>query len=410
MRVITFVIALCGILNTATELTAQEIAHTRAVGRLGLNVFEAPKEDVPFEGLAVRLGGDFALQFQGLTQESAVDSTFANRLANNFNLPSANQNVDVQLDKGLRVHLRTYLSSRHHTEAYVKGGYLQIDDLEFVSEGLLSDVMQVVRVRVGMDDINYGDAHFRRSDNAQAMYNPFVGNYIMDSFTTEPFLEVSYLGAGGILAVIGATNGRLNQKPTDGDNGLVIYGKVGYDKQTNDALRVRLTGSLYRSSAGGTRDYLYGGDRAGGRYYAVLSGGDFDGRFNPRYAHQTAVMINPFIKYNGIEFFGLLESVSNGAYAGGGYTHIGSELLYRLGAEEDIYVGARYNQVSGEQVDGAATRTIDRLNIGAGWFMTDNVLSKLEYVAQTYSEEGFTGTLLEGADFSGFMLEAVIGF
>jgi hypothetical protein len=410
MRVITFVIALCGILNTATELTAQEIAHTRAVGRLGLNVFEAPKEDVPFEGLAVRLGGDFALQFQGLTQESAVDSTFANRLANNFNLPSANQNVDVQLDKGLRVHLRTYLSSRHHTEAYVKGGYLQIDDLEFVSEGLLSDVMQVVRVRVGMDDINYGDAHFRRSDNAQAMYNPFVGNYIMDSFTTEPFLEVSYLGAGGILAVIGATNGRLNQKPTDGDNGLVIYGKVGYDKQTNDALRVRLTGSLYRSNAGGTRDYLYGGDRAGGRYYAVLSGGDFDGRFNPRYAHQTAVMINPFIKYNGIEFFGLLESVSNGADAGGGYTHIGSELLYRLGAEEDIYVGARYNQVSGEQVDGAATRTIDRLNIGAGWFMTDNVLSKLEYVAQTYSEEGFTGTLLEGADFSGFMLEAVIGF
>ena len=321
-----------------------------------------------------------------------------------------NQNVDAQLAKGLRVHLRTYPSSRHHTEAYVKGGYLQIDDLDFVSEGLLSDVMQVVRVRVGMDDINYGDAHFRRSDNAQTLYNPFVGNYIMDSFTTEPFLEVSYLGRGGILAVIGATNGRLNQKPTDGDNGLVVYSKVGYDKQMNDALRVRLTGSLYRSSAGGTRDYLYGGDRAGGRYYAILGGKDFDGRFNPRYAHQTAVMINPFVKYNGIEFFGLLESVSNGADAGGGYTHIGSELLYRLGEEEDIYVGARYNQVSGEQVDGAATRTIDRLNIGAGWFMTDNVLSKLEYVTQTYSEEGFTGTLLEGADFGGVMLEAVISF
>ena len=410
MYALALFIALFGILSTTTEVVAQQIANDRPAGRAGINVFEVAKEDVPFEGLAVRLGGDFALQLQGLTQESAVDSVFPNKLANNFNLPAANQNVDAQLAKGLRVHLRTYLSSRHHTEAYVKGGYLQIDDLDFVSEGLLADVMQVVRVRVGMDDINYGDAHFRRSDNAQTLYNPFVGNYIMDSFTTEPFLEVSYLGRGGILAVIGATNGRLNQKPTDGDNGLVVYSKVGYDKQMNDALRVRLTGSLYRSSAGGTRDYLYGGDRAGGRYYAILGGGDFDGRFNPRYAHQTAVMINPFVKYNGIEFFGLLESVSNGADAGGGYTHIGSELLYRLGEEEDIYVGARYNQVSGEQVDGAATRTIDRLNIGAGWFMTDNVLSKLEYVTQTYSEEGFTGTLLEGADFGGVMLEAVISF
>ena len=239
MYALALFIALFGILSTTTEVVAQQIANDRPAGRAGINVFEVAKEDVPFEGLAVRLGGDFALQFQGLTQDSAVDSVFANKLANNFNLPSANQNVDVQLAKGLRVHLRTYLSSRHHTEAYVKGGYLQIDDLDFVSEGLLSDVMQVVRVRVGMDDINYGDAHFRRSDNAQTLYNPFVGNYIMDSFTTEPFLEVSYLGRGGILAVIGATNGRLNQKPTDGDNGLVVYSKVGYDKQMNDALRVR---------------------------------------------------------------------------------------------------------------------------------------------------------------------------
>ena len=34
-------------------------------------------------------------------------------------------------------------------------------------------------------EINYGDAHFRRSDNGNAIYNPFVGNYIMDAFTTE---------------------------------------------------------------------------------------------------------------------------------------------------------------------------------------------------------------------------------
>ena len=44
-------------------------------------------------------------------------------------------------------------------------------------------------------EINYGDAHFRRSDNGNALYNPFVGNYIMDAFTTEIGGEV-YLKTG----------------------------------------------------------------------------------------------------------------------------------------------------------------------------------------------------------------------
>ena len=45
--------------------------------------------------------------------------------------------------------------------------------------------MQIATLRVGHFEINYGDAHFRRTDNGNAIYNPFVGNYIMDAFTTE---------------------------------------------------------------------------------------------------------------------------------------------------------------------------------------------------------------------------------
>ena len=37
-------------------------------------------------------------------------------------------------------------------------------------------LFEIVTVRVGHMEINYGDAHFRRSDNGNAMYNPFVGN------------------------------------------------------------------------------------------------------------------------------------------------------------------------------------------------------------------------------------------
>ncbi|MDV7392919.1 hypothetical protein RZS08_16230, partial [Arthrospira platensis SPKY1] len=119
-------------------------------------------------------------------------------------------NLDVQLQDGVRMHLRTYLSSRHHTEAWVKGGHIQMDNLDFISEGFLSGLMKNARIRIGMDDINYGDSHFRRSDNARGIFNPFVGNYIMDSFTTEVFGEFTYL-KDGFIGVLGVTNGKLNQ-------------------------------------------------------------------------------------------------------------------------------------------------------------------------------------------------------
>ncbi|NNM16347.1 MAG: hypothetical protein HKO56_06795, partial [Bacteroidia bacterium] len=125
----------------------------------------------------------------------------------------------------------------------------------------------------------------------------------------------------------------------------------------------------------------------------------------------TAFQINPFVKYKGLEFFGLFESSTNGdSDVGGDFTQLGAELLYRIGEEEDVFLGGRYNMVSGKSSDASDDIAIDRINIGAGWFMTDNVLLKAEYVMQSYSDPGFDGTKLQGAEFDGIMLEAVIGF
>lgn len=205
-------------------------------------------------------------------------------------------------------------------------------------------------------------------------------------------------------------NGRLNQSVASTDDGFVVFGKLGFDIQPQEDLRLRLTGSLYNSSDKGTRDYIYGGDRAGSRYYAVAEGSDFSGRFNPRYAYQTAFQINPFVKYQGLEFFGLIEQVNNGADAGGGFTQLGGELIYRFGADENVYLGGRYNTVTGEQTDAASEIEISRINFGGGWFLTENVLTKLEYVKQSYDGDGYNGSLYQGAEFSGIMVEAVISF
>ncbi|MEQ9298369.1 MAG: hypothetical protein RIF33_07395 [Cyclobacteriaceae bacterium] len=383
----------------------------------GINVFETSKEDtVAFNGLGVRIGGDFAIQFQGLTQENNLVGDTLVDLASNFNLPTANLNIDVQLAKGARLHMRTYSSSRHHNEGWVKGGYLQLDDLDFLGDGFLSGFMDIATIRFGMDEINYGDTHFRRSDNARALYNPFVGNYIMDAFTTEPFAEVT-LQNNGLLGVVGVSNGRLNQSPTKGDDGIAFFMKLGYDKQINDDFRFRLTGSMYSSSDKSTRDYLYNGDRAGARYYGVLEGendsrvSDFLPRFNTGYGYQTAFQFNPFIKFKGLEAFGVIEFANNGdSDAGGGYTQTGIEVLYRFGSREQLYFGGRYNAVSGEEDDNASTQEISRTNIGGGWFLTDNIVTKFEYVNNSYDGEGWAGSKFEGAQFDGVVIEAVISF
>ncbi len=415
---VKYTLALALLVMTGSFVYAQQpsMNYFRNNDKTGLNVFETPKEDPqPFDGLKVRVGGDFALQFQGISQDNQLVGDTLIELANNFNLPTANLNLDVQLAQGMRMHLRTYLSSRHHPEAWVKGGYLQVDDLNWISEGALSGLMNVTTLRFGMDEINYGDQHFRRSDNARAIYNPFVGNYIMDAFTTEPFAEVTIL-SNGMLAVVGLTNGRLNQSPKPGDDGAAFYAKLGYDSQISDDLRFRLTGSLYSSSDESTRDYLYNGDRAGARYYNVVEGvndggSDFLPRFNTGFPYQTAFQINPFVKFMGLEVFGIVEIASNGDDAvGGGFTQIGAEGLYRFGGDEQFYFGGRYNSVSGEFADGLSTLDISRLNIGGGWYLTNNVLTKVEYVTNTYDGDGWNGSRFEGAEFNGVVIEATIGF
>jgi hypothetical protein len=396
----------------------RDLQYFRSPDKNGINVFETSKDnDVQFDGVKVRIGGANTLQFQALDHEnSGVNPIF--EIGPNFNLATSNLDIDVQLERGLRMHLRTYLSSRHHAQPYVKGGYLQVDRLDFISDGLLEELMDMVTIKVGHMEINYGDTHFRRSDNGQAIFNPFVGNYIMDSFTTEVGGEV-YLQNNGFLAMIGLTNGKLNQNVVQPAPGAIatrvsLVGKLGYDSQVNEDLRVRFTGSVYHTGQTASA-YLYSGDRAGARYYNILTAnsGEFrTPRFNPGFNNElTAFMINPFIKFQGFEFFGVFESATGKATAETdtrNFKQYGAEALYRFGENENVYFGGRYNLVTGE-TNAAEDVDISRFNLGGGWFITDNVLAKVEYVTQKY--EGFAaGSIFEDGKFDGFMIEAIISF
>tara|TARA_R110002049_G_scaffold191337_1_gene360243 strand:+ start:7191 stop:8471 length:1281 start_codon:yes stop_codon:yes gene_type:complete len=424
IKILLFICFASGILHAQQS----DLQFFRPNNKKGLNVFETSKSDtVAFDGLRVQVGGDFAMQFQGINQSNDANNLV--ELGSNLNLPSANLNLDVQLIDGVRMHLKAYLSSQNHEEAWVKGGHIQIDKLDFIEPGFMEEIMQYTTITIGLDEFNYGDAHFRRTDNARAIFNPFVGNYIMDAFSTEAFGEVT-LQKKGLLAVVGITNGKLNQKVVvtdESDNKLSFYGKLGIDKQLNDDLRIRLTGSIYSNHGTTTGTWLYGGDRSGARYYNVLhtqpdslgntEGAAFEGRYNARFKKLTAIQINPFLKFKGLEFFGIYELASGSneittpvVDKEGAFTQLAAELVYRFGTNERFYVAGRYNTVQGKTLESATEDLkINRLNVGGGWFLSKNIVMKVEYVNQQYTGNSWTGRFA-GAKFDGFNVEAAISF
>lgn len=418
----------------------------RPYDKRGLHVFETTKADLNtrYTGRKISFGAGFTQQFQSLKNENpgAENNTGTSDnalfpLAPGFMTAQANLYIDAQLGEGIRLHLANYMSSRHHNEFWVKGGYLQIDKFPF--EGKFWDnLSELVTVKAGHMEINYGDAHFRRPDGGHTLYSPFMEGNIMDAFATEIAGEV-YIQKNGIFGMVGISNGMIRGAAQEieetagnqfGAANPSIYLKTGIDKQVNDDLRLRLTGSLYHNSGtGGSGLTLYAGDRTGSNYQNVMeqyyTNGTAkaatamysSGRFNPGYNGKlNAVMINGFAKMQGLEFFGTYEYASGRAKATADAdnrvtTQYALEGLYRFGSYENLYIGLRYNVVNSELLlSGNLTDVnVNRFASGAGWFITKNILMKGEYVIQKYNDFPTTDYRHSGK-FNGAVLEAIIAF
>jgi hypothetical protein len=417
----------------------QKIQYFRPYDQRGINVFETSKEDsVGFDGVKVRIGANFKQQYQNLKHSNEADEVLAlpgtpnefdqNKLVpigGGFNLAMANLNLDFQLADGVRVNLVTYLSSRHHPETWVKSGYFQIDKVSFLNSEFMDNLWKNLTLKIGHMEINYGDQHYRRSDGGNGMYNPFVENYLMDAFTTEIGAEL-YWQKNGILAMVAITDGEIQGNVTrPDDRSPSFYGKVGVDKNLRENLRVRLTGSFYTTNSS-ISNTLYSGDRTGSHYYMVtepeyyLSSGVktatsvsnrfTSGRLNPGFRDAVqSFMINPFVKAGGFEFFGTYE-MSTGRASNETkdreYSQYAAEGLYRF-AQDKLYIGARYNRSEGEEAFGDVS--VDRTAIAGGWFLTKNVLFKVEYVNQNYNDYPSTD-IRHNMKVDGFVIEGIVGF
>jgi hypothetical protein len=422
----------------------------------GINVFETSKADtVPFKGLFVKVGGNFELTFQALGESNTAavvaapaTYTIAKGLANNvnallplthaFQLPEANLNLDVQLADGIRMNITEYLASRHHEDTWVKGGYIQFDKLPFLHSSVIDNIMKSVSIRIGQNDVDYGDQHYRRTDGANTLYNPFVENYIMDEFATELGAEFYYFNKSGLFLMGGITNGELDETVNastkiDPETGLTnkydpaVLGKIGFDKQLNKDFRFRLTGSFYNLNSGNSNT-LMSGDRTGSHYFDVMENqlvannttlsdaNDYNftsGRVSPGFSEAIhTFMGNLFLKYQGLEFFGTFENATGRSIAETSNrwaTQTAADVIYRFPqGTENFWLGVRLNSLKADML-GIGDVTVNRTAGSFGWFLTHNIMMKIEYVHQTY--DGYpTTNILNGGKFQGFNAEASIGF
>ncbi len=468
------IITVLALMFSASLAFAQQptLQYFRPWDQTGINTFEPAKRGVEqpeYTGFKIRIGGAFTQDFQSFTHEnkptyvavSGTNATNKNLLygviasedstsakLQGFNLAMANLNLDFQIADGIRVTLENYMSSRHHSEFWVKGGYIQIDKLPMFGNPAWFE--KNIRVKIGHFQPNFGDMQFRRTDGGNAIYNPFVENYILDAFTTEIGGEVYLFPVDGLMGMVGMTSGFINgnvENYPDAINasGAVptkkspsIFAKVAYDKAIND-FRFRLSASIYNNS-NIARNTLYAGDRTGSHYFlamepaltngvATAQGSQFtSGRFNPDVPNRVqAIMINPFVKFKGLEVFGSYEIINGSNYADvsgtserktwekRNFTQYSVEGVYRFLPREQVYVGARYTGMTGEprglkDANGNQLEVgVNRIAVAAGWFPTKNMLLKGEYVVQNFKDFPTTDYRNEGK-FSGFVVEAVIGF
>lgn len=382
--------------------------------------FEAPKDTSAFNGVEWGWNADLTFTYQALDQDFTPDGGTAVKLQPGLVLPTANLDINAKIMSGFNVKLETMLSSHHHNETYVKGGYASIDNLDFVSPGFASEFMKNATIKVGVDDIDYGDTHFRRTDNADVFNNPFIHNLAVDPYMAAGFLEVLYrIPSADSLVVFGATNGQVDpddiEKTDDSSSTPAFYGKYAYDKQLNEDTRLRLSQSIYYTSGNGNNS-LYHGDKAGTVSRDIYNTStsntyktDFGQSWNAMdaYTELTATMSNVFFKYKDTELFGTLEFADSQDRK---MTHYAVTALERF-YNDKFYAAARYENATVKLDAGGADQELKQYQIGLGWFISKNAMAKVEYIKQKCDNVyRWSQHTTDPAEFDGFMVSAALSF
>lgn len=410
----------------AIVLLSTVVCGTLASAKI-VQTFEPAKDTSVFTAPTIGWNADLTFNYQGLDQNyDLFGKTGEVTLQPGLSLPTANFDVNAKVMSGFNVKLETMFSSHHHNETYVKGGYATIDNLDFIVPGFASDFMQNATIKVGVDDINFGDDQFRRTDNADVMRNPFIHNMGVEAYMQAPHIEVLYRLPANTFVMVGVTNGQVNpddvtavdRNSTSGSsNRPGLYGKVGFDSQINDDLRVRLTESVYTVHGTNKGSSLYSGDKAGTPSRKIFDDGtdtDFGALWNALsgFSDLTVSKTNFFTRFQDTELYAMFE-IADGADAKGvdmAMNHYAVDLVQRF-HNDKFYAAARYEKAKldyKEATNNLGDAEMTQWQVGLGWFLSKNAVAKLEYIDhERTNNSSFVGGT---ADFKGYMISTALSF
>lgn len=301
-----------------------------------------------------------------------------------------NEEIEVVFDM--------YLSSRNHpSTTYGNEGYILMRGVPENLQNLkfLTPVLDRVNVKAGQFLIGFGDAIDHRSNNAIVQKNALVGNFVIDPNIVSIAMEVSNK-PGRINWLVGVSNGTTTEDFSDG-RGFGYHGKLAFYpvkplRTSVSYINADQSKNPPRGQAGGSSIQMFSGNRSGERYAGVLGGGQAPGGVFPQAGEKFSAAqfdvgwdgSSPIKLYG---HYGLTQDKDlNGSLPGAPeekWSYFAGQVVYKL--TPALYGAARYSGAGTHMLAGNATDgKVDRYQIGGGFWLTKNLLMKLEYVNQKY--------------------------
>jgi hypothetical protein len=383
-----------------------------------------------WDDMNLLMGFQAVMRFQDL-QNSDVYSQGVRQpgLEPGFQTPFGDLSFLAKFDDRMDIYYDLYLASRPHEEnTYGHEGFIIFHQMpgSLAENDLISRFFDVADVKVGAFDIDFGDSHYRRSNNARVQNNPLVGNFVVDPETEEIGLEI-YSKPTVLNWLVGLTGGTTTGH-VDNEGGFGMHGKLWTEVASD--LRVAL--SVYRADhsrngagypVGGDKSFLFSGSRSGGPYDGVMSGGDAPGQILPSNG-QDVLAVQGDVTWNcwPYEIYGNIgwtrDSDTNGSATGSpeeSWNYAAAEAVYHL--TPSLYSALRYSGAYAQKInDVSSDGIVNRIQAGGGYWIARTMLVKLEYVYQWYDKFSPAGGDVGGIDawrdpsFNGVILEASFSF
>ncbi len=374
------------------------------------------------DGPTLKITGETAGIIQYLQQEN--DQNTLPKIPWGFQSAEGNLFFNAHIASGINVYFEAYLSSQHHPGYYMsREGYVKISHLPKDVDvlGLNNTIFKYITFKAGAMEIDYGIWHLIRSDNGQVQNNPLIGNSVVDPNTVEPSAEISSK-PGLFNWVVGLGTG-TTQGDFEAGRGTEVHGKVWLNLD-NDALK--LAGSVYHVNhsangtgypTGGSTSDLLAGNRSGSKYAGIFGDKPEVGQVSPQKGQKvTAYQFDGYYNLKPLQVYGQYgytkDADMNGNAAGSpeeAWSYYNASLAYYL--TPALYVAGRYSGAVSKKFQGQdADIKVNRIQLGAGVWVTNYMLLKLEYVNQKY--EGYpTGNQYAGnARFHGLLTEFSVAF